>query len=181
MPGRRRRGRSLAGRAPPLHGGGPGFESPRLHRRADLWASTFYEMNDDPHAVRDAQGERTTTGVTARTTKNTSNQDELWEKIHRRAHGGCLGATGRRRTRPRGEMHRGDAGSLRSGGLRMGQPVRVMPDTRPSREGTGGTETSHVPRGTEKIPVVAASEPGGAETTPAHEAAAAAGVGLYET
>ena len=26
-----RRGRSLAGRAPPLHGGGPGFESPRLH------------------------------------------------------------------------------------------------------------------------------------------------------
>ena len=24
-------GRSLAGRAPPLHGGGPGFESPRLH------------------------------------------------------------------------------------------------------------------------------------------------------
>lgn len=26
------RGRSLAGRAPPLHGGGPGFESPRLHR-----------------------------------------------------------------------------------------------------------------------------------------------------
>src|SRR5215217_7688528 len=25
-------GRSLAGRAPPLHGGGPGFESPRLHR-----------------------------------------------------------------------------------------------------------------------------------------------------
>ena len=27
-------------------------------------------------------------------------------------------------------------------------------------EGTGGTETSHVPRGTESIPVVAASEPG---------------------
>ena len=27
-------------------------------------------------------------------------------------------------------------------------------------EGTGGTETSHVPRGTENIPVVAASEPG---------------------
>ena len=25
------RGRSLVGRAPPLHGGGPGFESPRLH------------------------------------------------------------------------------------------------------------------------------------------------------
>jgi hypothetical protein len=30
--GRRVGGRSLAGRAPPLHGGGPGFESPRLHR-----------------------------------------------------------------------------------------------------------------------------------------------------
>jgi len=29
-------------------------------------------------------------------------------------------------------------------------------------EGTGGTETSHVPRGTESIPVVAASEPGAA-------------------
>jgi hypothetical protein len=29
-------------------------------------------------------------------------------------------------------------------------------------EGTGGTETSHVPRGTESIPVVVASEPGGA-------------------
>ena len=29
-------------------------------------------------------------------------------------------------------------------------------------EGTGGTETSHVPRGTETIPVVAASEPGDA-------------------
>ena len=31
-------------------------------------------------------------------------------------------------------------------------------------EGTGGTETSHVPRGTESIPVVAASEPGAAQT-----------------
>ena len=29
-------------------------------------------------------------------------------------------------------------------------------------EGTGGTETSHVPRGTETIPVVVASEPGAA-------------------
>jgi hypothetical protein len=48
------------------------------------------------------------------------------------------------------------------------------------QEGTGGTETSHVPRGTERIPVVAASEPGGAQTTPAYEAAAAAGVGLNE-
>ena len=32
----------------------------------------------------------------------------------------------------------------------------------PLAEGTGGTETSHVPRGTESIPVVAASEPGAA-------------------
>ena len=31
-------------------------------------------------------------------------------------------------------------------------------------EGTGGTETSHVPRGTESTPVVAASEPGKAQT-----------------
>jgi hypothetical protein len=31
-------------------------------------------------------------------------------------------------------------------------------------EGTGGTETSHVPRGTDSIPVVAASEPGLAQT-----------------
>jgi len=31
-------------------------------------------------------------------------------------------------------------------------------------EGTGGTETSHVPRGTDSIPVVAASEPGFAQT-----------------
>ena len=45
-------------------------------------------------------------------------------------------------------------------------------------EGTGGTETSHVPRGKERIPVVAASEPGGAQTISAYEAAAAAGVGL---
>ena len=28
-------GRSLVGRAPPLQGGGPGFESPRLHRGCD--------------------------------------------------------------------------------------------------------------------------------------------------
>ncbi len=45
-------------------------------------------------------------------------------------------------------------------------------------EGTGGTETSHVPRGTERIPVVAASEPGGAQTTLAVQAAADASVGL---
>ena len=50
--------------------------------------------------------------------------------------------------------------------------------TAQAAEGTGGTETSHVPRGKERIPVVAASEPGGAQTISAYEAAAAAGVGL---
>jgi hypothetical protein len=64
----------------------------------------------------------------------------------------------------------------------MGQPPRVIPGTPASAgEGTGGTETSHVPRGTERIPVVAASEPGGAQTLSAHEAAAAADGGLNET
>ena len=38
------------------------------------------------------------------------------------AHGGCLGGGSRGRTRPRGEMLRGGAGSLRAGGIRMGQP-----------------------------------------------------------
>ena len=38
--------------------------------------------------------------------------------------------------------------------------VTVSVDT----EGTGGTETSHVPRGTDSTPVVAASEPGQAQT-----------------
>ena len=37
--------------------------------------------------------------------------------------------------------------------------IRSLPSL---MEGTGGTETSHVPRGTESIPVVAASEPGAA-------------------
>jgi hypothetical protein len=37
-------------------------------------------------------------------------------------------------------------------------PLRRKPHF--GAEGTGGTETSHVPRGTESIPVVAASEPG---------------------
>ena len=50
--------------------------------------------------------------------------------------------------------------------------------TAQAAEGTGGTETSHVPRGKERIPVVAASEPGGAQTRSAYEAAAAADVGL---
>ena len=43
-----------------------------------------------------------------------------------------------------------------------GNPVVVMTMTANLAEGTGGTETSHVPRGTESIPVVVASEPGGA-------------------
>ena len=61
----------------------------------------------------------------------------------------------------------------------MGQPPLETADRRTKcAEGTGGTETSHVPRGKERIPVVAASEPGGAQTISASEAAAAAGVGL---
>jgi len=46
------------------------------------------------------------------------------------------------------------------------------------REGTGGTETSHVPRGKERIPVVAASEPGGAQTIWAVQTAVDAWMGL---
>ena len=38
------------------------------------------------------------------------------------AHGGCLGATCRGRTRPRGETPWGGAGNRRSRGIRMGQP-----------------------------------------------------------
>ena len=60
----------------------------------------------------------------------------------------------------------------------MGQPHLETDDRLERAEGTGGTETSHVPRGKERIPVVAASEPGGAQTISAYEAAAAAGVGL---
>jgi hypothetical protein len=63
-----------------------------------------------------------------------------------------------------------------------GNPSVVIPDTRAhAREGTGGTETSHVPRGKERIPVVAVSEPGGAQTSSAYEAVAAAELGLNET
>jgi hypothetical protein len=50
-----------------------------------------------------------------------------WRRMRasaRRAHGGCLGVGGRGRTRPRGEMPRGGAGSQRSGDVRMGQPAR---------------------------------------------------------
>ena len=60
----------------------------------------------------------------------------------------------------------------------MGQPPGEGRDRADCAGGTGGTETSHVPRGTERIPVVAASEPGGAQTGLAHEAAAAARPGL---
>ena len=44
------RGRSLAGRAPPLHGGGPGFESPRLHRCDTIRHSVTSEL------VREVRG-----------------------------------------------------------------------------------------------------------------------------
>src|SRR5687767_8634691 len=46
----------------------------------------------------------------------------------------------------------------------MGQPNQLRLVTANLAEGTGGTETSHVPRGTESIPVVVASEPGVAQT-----------------
>ncbi len=49
--------------------------------------------------------------------------------------------------------------------LRMGQPgsrdgLSPTAEHIGGEEGTGGTETSHVPRGKESIPVVAASELG---------------------
>lgn len=53
----------------------------------------------------------------------------------RRAHGGCLGAGGRGRTRPRGEMLRGGAGGRGSGGIRMGQPARGTPGHRERSRG----------------------------------------------
>ena len=52
-----------------------------------------------------------------------------------------------------------------TGDFRMGQPTPFhhgvpMVEHIDHVEGTGGTETSHVPRGTEIIPVVVANEPG---------------------
>jgi hypothetical protein len=44
--------------------------------------------------------------------------------------------------------------------------------------GTGGTETSHVPRGTDRIPVVVASEPGDAQTIVVFKPAGVAAMGL---
>ena len=46
------------------------------------------------------------------------------------------------------------------------------------REASGGTETSHVPRRKERIPGVAASETGGAQTVGVVQAAADALAGL---
>jgi hypothetical protein len=54
---------------------------------------------------------------------------------------------------------------------------RSLPHLRDA-EGTGGTETSHVPRGTDSIPVVAASEPGLAQTACVLKPAGVAHVGL---
>ena len=66
-------------------------------------------------------------------------RDETWWDSARRAHGGCLGAGGRGRTRPRGETPRGGAGGLRSGGIRMGQPARGTPaHSRFGEEGNRG-------------------------------------------
>jgi len=54
-----------------------------------------------------------------------------------------------------------------TGDFRMGQPTGFHHPVPPPEyigrwEGTGGTETSHVPRGRESIPVVVANEPGAA-------------------
>jgi hypothetical protein len=46
--------------------------------------------------------------------------------------------------------------------------------------GTGGTETSHVPRGTDSIPVVVASEPGNAQTVVVFKPAGVAATGLED-
>ena len=54
--------------------------------------------------------------------------------------------------------------------------IRWLPSAR--TEGTGGTETSHVPRGTEIIPVVVASEPGAAQTVAVFKPAGLAVTGL---
>jgi hypothetical protein len=76
------------------------------------------------------------------------------------AHGGCLGVCGRGRTRADGDTRRGAVTTHRSCGFLMGQPASLRARHCQTAEGTGPTETSHVARGTETIPVVAASEPG---------------------
>ena len=54
------RGRSLVGRAPPLHGGGQEFESPRLHQ---LWDWPIRE--GDTHSVRGNRRQRLKPGLRA--------------------------------------------------------------------------------------------------------------------
>lgn len=65
-------GRSLAGRAPPLHGGGPGFESPRLHRMRASWADVARLGGDIDRCKwirRICERGELVAGFTARTTK----------------------------------------------------------------------------------------------------------------
>jgi hypothetical protein len=69
-----------------------------------------------------------------------------------RVHGGCLGADGRGRTRPRGEILRGGAGSRGSGGFRMGQPARRTAGHdggRPSSRAPGELKHLSTPRSRE--------------------------------
>ena len=186
-------GRSLAGRAPPLHGGGPGFDSPRLHRgppargrflllRLRAGNSTLTSERAGPttaprpwggrgapprqrhHTHHEARAHANERDGSSRIDRRGPRGRRLaglrWAPLvgsrrergagggrgampRRRAHGGCLGVGGRGRTRPRGETPRGGAGSLRSGGVRMGQPGRG--DTRsPSlRRGAPG-ELKHL-------------------------------------
>jgi hypothetical protein len=81
------------------------------------------------------------------------------------AHGGCLGVCGRGRTRADGDTRRGAVTTHRSCGFLMGQPASLRARHCQTAEGTGPTETSHVARGTDIIPLVAASEPGFAQTS----------------
>ena len=170
-------GRSLAGRAPPLHGGGPGFESPRLHPGSA--SGTLRSEEADP---RGSAGARGTLGVPARTTKprprparRTGHDPEMGTWWMPRRDRPRKDAPTRRNAQGKGwdlVILRSPNGATRPW-LNMDTHVRTW-------EGTGGTETSHVPRGTERIPVVAASEPGGAQTHRAVQAAADAGWGLDE-
>ena len=59
-------GRSLAGRAPPLHGGGPGFESPRLHRVMPWTLCTLTTGRAGPPRPCGREQERRNTGAPAR-------------------------------------------------------------------------------------------------------------------
>ena len=110
-----------------MHGGGPGFESPQLHRRTLTGEG----------ASKRARGARGGGQADARPCRSVRTGAERGAGPPRRAHGGCLGVWGRRRTWPRRERPRGAAGRQRSADVRMGQPARG--DARaPAAEHIGG-------------------------------------------